>query len=101
MALVAFAELFEMHYANLVWIFVVLVTKDCQPLKTNTLTPVLFTLAGRATLKTSYAHLVIPLHLPAIKESFDRFEDLEKAMNQLTSGTDSMSKHKNEEVRNL
>ena len=90
-----------MHRANLTWILVVMVLKPCQPLETDTSTPVLFTLAGRAALKTSYAHLVIPLHLPAIKESFDRFEDLEKAMNQLTSGTDSMSKHKNEEVRNL
>ena len=90
-----------MHYEKLVWFFLVLVTEDCQPLENNTSSPVLFTLTGQAALKTAYAHLVIPLNLPTIKESFDRFEDLEKAMNQLTMGTDYMYTYKNEEVRNL
>ena len=55
MALVAFAEPFEMHYEKLVLFLLVLVTEDCQPLENNTSSPVLFTLTGQAALKTAYA----------------------------------------------
>ena len=90
-----------MVHSKIVWLLLTLVLQACQTLENSTSSPVLFRLTGQAALKTAYAHLVIPLNLPTIKESFDRFEDLEKAMNKLTSGTDYMYTHINEEVSNL
>ena len=67
----------------------------------NTSSPVLFTLVGQAALKAAYGHLLVPLDLPSIKESFDKFDDLETAINKLTTATDSMSEHKSTELDNL
>ena len=67
----------------------------------NASSPVLFTLVGQAALKTAYGHLLVPLDLPSIKKSFDQFNDLEKALNRLTTTTDSMAEHKNAELENL
>ena len=67
----------------------------------NTSSPVLFTLVGQAALKTAYGHLIVPLDLPSIKKSFDQFDDLETAINKLTTTTDSMFEHKNTELDNL
>ena len=75
--------------------------KSVQSTENNTSSPVLFTLVGQAALKTAYGHLVIPLNIPDIKKRFDEFEDLEKVMNQLTTGTDKMYLHRNTEVKNL
>ena len=67
----------------------------------NTSSPILFTLVGQAALKTAYGHLLVPLDLPSIKKNFDQFNDLEEALNKLTTTTDSMSEHKNVELDNL
>ena len=67
----------------------------------NTSSPVLFTLVGQAALKTAYGHLLIPLNLSSIKESFDQFDDIEKSFNKLTTTTDEMSEHRNAELENL
>ena len=68
-----------MVYQKIVWFLLIFVIKTVQLTKNNASTPVLFTPVGQAALKTAYCHLVILLNLPDIKQSFDRFEDLEKA----------------------
>ena len=90
-----------MSFKRYFWFFGIFLIQSIGSTENNTSSPVLFTLVGQAALKTAYGHLVIPLNLPEIKQSFDEFEDLEKAMNQLTTGTDSMSTHRNSEAKNL
>ena len=90
-----------MYYEKFIWLLLIFVIRGVQPSENNTSSPVLFILAGQAALKTAYGHLVIPLNLPSIKRRFDHFEDLVKAINQLTTGTDQMYAHHNSEVRNL
>ena len=75
--------------------------KSIHSTENNTSSPVLFTLVGQAALNTAYGHLVIPLKIPDLKKSFDELEDLEKAINQLTTGTDDMSSHCNSEAKYL
>ena len=84
----------------LLFISIFLIEIVCST-ENNASSPVLFTLVGQAALKTAYGHLVIPLNIPDIKRSFDEFEDLEKAINQLTTGTDAMYSHRNSEANNL
>ena len=67
----------------------------------NTSSPVLFTLVGQAALQTAYGHLIVPLDLPSVKNSFDQFDDLEKAINKFMTTTDSMYERKNTELDNL
>ena len=67
----------------------------------NTTSPVLFTLVGQAALKTAYGHLIVPVNLPDLKKSFDELEDLEVAINKLTTTTNNMAKHKGTELHNL
>ena len=90
-----------MSFKRSFWFFGIFLIQSIGSTENNTSSPVLFTLVGQAALKTAYGHLVIPLNLPEIKQSFDEFEDLEKAMNQLTTGTDHMSTHRNSEAKNL
>ena len=90
-----------MYCKEVVWFILICVIKSVQLTENNTSSPALFTLLGQAALKTAYGHLVIPLNIPDIKQSFDRFKDLEKAMNQLTTGTDKMYAHRNTEIKHL
>ena len=76
-----------MYCKKVLWFTLICMIKSVQLTENNTSSPVLFTLVGQAALKTAYRHLVIPLNIPDIKKSFDEFEDLEKAMNQLTTGS--------------
>ena len=90
-----------MSYKKILWFISIVLIESVRSTENNTSSPVLFTLISQAALKTAYGHLVIPLNLPDIKNSFDEFEDLEKAINQLTTGTDAMYSHRNSEANNL
>ena len=90
-----------MSYKKILWFISIFLIESIRLTENSMSSPVLFTLIGQAALKTAYGHLVIPLNIPDIKKSFDEFEDLEKAINQLTTGTDAMYSHRNSEANNL
>lgn len=47
--------------------------------------PILFRKMGEVSLRSTFAHLVIPIDMNDLKRSFDRFSDLESAYNSLTT----------------
>lgn len=47
--------------------------------------PILFRKMGEVSLRSTFAHLVIPIHMDDFKEAFDRFSDLETAYNSITT----------------
>ena len=52
-------------------------TEDQDALATSLgANPVLFTRIGSTAIRTSFAHLVIPMQIPTLKKSFDQLSDL-------------------------
>ena len=90
-----------MYYKKILCFTLICMIKLIRSTENNRSSPVLFTLVGQAALKTAYGHLVIPLNIPDIKKSFDEFEDLEKAINKLTTGNNNIYSHRNSEANNL
>ena len=62
---------------------------------------VLFTSIGQATLQTAYGHLLVPLNIPALKEAFDHFADLQSAVNKLIASNTDAYNHRQSELKTL
>ena len=56
--------------------------------------PVLFTQVGPTTLKTGYGHMVVPLKLDVLKQSYDKFADMESSVSLASSWTPEGGTHK-------
>ena len=67
----------------------------------ETSSSVLFTSIGQATLQTAYGHLLVPLNIPALKEAFDHFADLQSAVNKLIASNTDAYNHRQSELKTL
>ena len=76
-----------MYCNRVLWFTLICMIKLVQLTENNTSSPVLFTLVGQAALKTAYEHSSNSSEHSGHQEEFeDELKDLEKAMNQLTTG---------------
>ena len=63
--------------------------------------PAMFTRVGRTAIRTSFAHLVVPLHLPNLKKTFDKLEDLIIGYYRMSTWTDRDFQHKLNHIKRL
>ena len=62
---------------------------------------ILFTKVGRASLKSSFAHLVLPLRLDRLRSSFDELDDATSAFNKLATHYDGAFESRQAELNRI